>query len=327
MLPRWRRAIGGRAGLVQDNLMDSPLSKEAVFRFAPSPNGLLHLGHAYSAILNHDLAMAANGRFLLRIEDIDTARCRPEYEEAIYRDLHWLGIEWERPVRRQSAHFAFYQRGLEELRERGLAYPAFLSRGEVRERVAAFEATGRAWPRDPDGAPCYPTEERRLDRAVAARWIAKGRQHAWRLDMDAAIAAAKDRLGGRVLEWSEAGAGPDGETGTITALPERWGDVVLSRPDAPSSYHLSVTLDDAAQGVTHVVRGQDLFHATSVHRLLQVLLDLPQPHYRHHGLVRGADGRKLSKSNGDTGIAAYRDKGLLPSDLRALFLGDGLVRD
>ncbi|MBD9374939.1 tRNA glutamyl-Q(34) synthetase GluQRS [Rhizobium sp. ARZ01] len=307
--------------------MDSPLSKQAVFRFAPSPNGLLHLGHAYSAILNHNLAMAADGRFLLRIEDIDTVRCRPEFEGAIYRDLHWLGLEWERPVRRQSEHFPFYQRALDELIERALAYPTFLSRGEVRERVATFEASGGIWPRDPDGAPCYPTEERRLDPALALNWIAEGRQHAWRLDMDAAIEAAKVKLDGRSLEWSEAGMGPDGETGLVSAQPERWGDVILSRPDSPSSYHLSVTLDDAAQAVTHIVRGQDLFHATSVHRLLQVLLDLPQPLYRHHGLVRGAEGRKLSKSNMDTGIAAYRDKGLLPADLRALFARDCLVLD
>lgn len=307
--------------------MDSPLSKQAVFRFAPSPNGLLHLGHAFSAILNHRLAIEAEGRFLLRIEDIDTARCRPEYEEAIYRDLHWLGVEWERPVRRQSEHFPFYQRALEELIERGLAYPSFLSRGEVRERVAAFEAAGGTWPRDPDGAPCYPTEERNLDRTAASRWIAEGRQHAWRLNMDAAIEAARERIGGAPLIWNEAGRGPDGETGTVIARPERWGDFILSRPDAPSSYHLSVTLDDAAQGVTNIVRGQDLFHATSVHRLLQVLLDLPEPRYRHHALVLGADGRKLSKSNSDTGIAAYRERGLSLADVRALFLRDGLILD
>ncbi|NVP53661.1 tRNA glutamyl-Q(34) synthetase GluQRS [Mycoplana rhizolycopersici] len=307
--------------------MDSPLSKQAVFRFAPSPNGLLHLGHAYSAILNRNMAAACDGRLLLRIEDIDTVRCRPEYEDAIYRDLHWLGIDWERPVRRQSDHFPFYQHALEDLIGRGLAYPAFLSRGEVRERVAASEASGRPWPRDPDGAPCYPIEQRDLDPALARQWIEDGRQHAWRLNMDAAIAAAEARLGDHPLQWQETGAGPEGETGQVMAQPQRWGDVILSRPDAPSSYHLSVSLDDAAQHVTHVVRGQDLFHATSVHRLLQVLLGLPQPVYRHHGLVLGEDGRKLSKSNRDTGIAAYREKGLLPADLCLLLARDGLVLD
>ncbi len=307
--------------------MDSQSPRQAVFRFAPSPNGLLHLGHAYSALLNHDLARKTAGRFLLRIEDIDTARCRPEYEEAIRRDLRWLQIDWEEPVRRQSEHFPFYQQALENLIDRGLAYPSFLSRGEVRERVERCEAAGGTWPRDPDGAPCYPTEERTLDRTRANRWIAEGRQHAWRLDMEAAIAAARDRLAGRPLGWTDSGCGPHGETGTIAARPERWGDIILSRPDAPSSYHLSVTLDDALQGVTHVVRGRDLFNATAVHRLLQVLLDLPEPAYHHHGLVLGDDGRKLSKSNRDTGIAAYRDKGLSPADLRLLFARDGLVLD
>ncbi|MCF3641035.1 tRNA glutamyl-Q(34) synthetase GluQRS [Rhizobium sp. TRM95111] len=296
------------------------MSKTRVFRFAPSPNGLLHLGHAYSAMLNHALADGCGGRFLLRIEDIDQARCRPEYEEAILRDLCWLGLGWETPVRRQSEHFDLYQQALDRLRALGLVYPAFLSRGQIRDLVASKEAKGRPWPRDPDGAPLYPTEERSLDASLTGAWIAEGRQHAWRLNMDAAIAAT----GGR-LTWQEGGRGPAGESGTVVAEPQRWGDVILSRPDAPSSYHLSVTIDDALQGVTDVVRGVDLFHATSVHRLLQRLLDLPEPRYRHHGLVRGSDGRKLSKSNRDTGIAAYRAAGLSPAGLRTLFARDGLV--
>lgn len=300
--------------------MQSPLSKNRVFRFAPSPNGLLHLGHAVSAILNFDLAAACNGRFLLRIEDIDPARSRPEFEEAIYRDLSWLGLEWERPVRRQSEHLAFYSAALKRLQTLGVLYPGFLSRGEVKARVEAHEAAGGVWPRDPDGAPLYPTEERILDRDQAGAWIAAGRQHAWRLDMDKARALAP-----KVLEWSEAGEGPSGETGCVPAQPERWGDVILSRPDAPASYHLAVVLDDAAQGITDVVRGQDLFHATSVHRLLQSLLELPAPAYRHHGLVLGPDGRKLSKSNQDTGIATYRERGVSPAGLRALLAGYGLV--
>lgn len=300
--------------------MQSPLSKNRVFRFAPSPNGLLHLGHALSAILNHDLATACGGRFLLRIEDIDPARSRPEFETAIYRDLAWLGLDWEKPVRRQSEHLAFYAEALEQLKAMGLLYPGFLSRGEVKARVQAHEAAGGVWPRDPDGAPLYPTEERTLERAQANAWIDAGRQHAWRLDMDKARALAP-----AVLDWSEAGEGPEGETGIVTAQPEHWGDVILSRPDAPASYHLAVVLDDAAQGVTDVVRGQDLFHATAVHRLLQSLFGLPAPSYRHHGLVSGPDGRKLSKSNQDTGIAAYRDKGVSPAGIRALLAGYGFV--
>ncbi|MFT4160654.1 tRNA glutamyl-Q(34) synthetase GluQRS [Shinella sp.] len=303
-----------------EDLMQSPLSKNRVFRFAPSPNGLLHLGHALSAILNHDLAAACGGRFLLRIEDIDPARSRPEFEAAIYRDLAWLGLDWERPVRRQSEHLAFYAGALERLKEMGVLYPGFLSRGEVKARVEAHEAAGGVWPRDPDGAPLYPTEERGLDRAQALALIAEGRQHAWRLDMERARALAP-----AALDWSESGEGPEGETGTVAARPERWGDVILSRPDAPASYHLAVVLDDAAQGITDVVRGQDLFHATAVHRLLQCLLGLSPPRYTHHGLVLGPDGRKLSKSNHDTGIAAYRDKGVSPAGIRALLAGNGFV--
>lgn len=300
--------------------MHNALSKPRVFRFAPSPNGLLHLGHALSAILNHDLAAACGGRFLLRIEDIDPARSRPEFEAAIHRDLAWLGLDWEKPVRRQSEHLGFYAAALERLKAMGLLYPGFLSRGEVKAQVQAHEAIGGVWPRDPDGAPLYPKQERGLDRGEALAWISEGRQHAWRLDMDKALALAPASLG-----WSEAGAGPEGETGIVSARPERWGDVILSRPDAPVSYHLAVVLDDAEQGVTDVVRGQDLFHATSVHRLLQSLLGLPAPAYRHHGLVPGPDGRKLSKSNQDTGIAAYREKGLSPTGLRALLAGYGFV--
>lgn len=300
--------------------MQSSLSKKRVFRFAPSPNGLLHLGHALSAILNHDLAAACDGRFLLRIEDIDPARSRPEFEEAIYRDLAWLGLDWEKPVRRQSEHLDFYGDALERLKAMGVLYPGFLSRGEVRARVLAHEAGGGLWPRDPDGAALYPTEERTLDHGQALEWIAAGRQHAWRLDMDKARALAP-----AVLDWSEAGEGPEGETGFVAARPECWGDVILSRPDAPASYHLAVVLDDAMQGITDVVRGQDLFHATAVHRLLQSLLGLPVPSYRHHGLVPGPDGRKLSKSNQDTGIAAYREKGVSPSGIRTLLAGYGFV--
>ncbi|QRI62734.1 tRNA glutamyl-Q(34) synthetase GluQRS [Shinella sp. PSBB067] len=303
-----------------EDLMQSPLSKNRVFRFAPSPNGLLHLGHALSAILNHDLAAACGGRFLLRIEDIDPARSRPEFEAAIYRDLAWLGLDWERPVRRQSEHLAFYAEALERLKEMGVLYPGFLSRGEVKARVEAHEAAGGVWPRDPDGAPLYPTEERGLDRPQALAFIAEGRQHAWRLDMEKARTLAP-----AALDWSEAGEGPEGETGTVAARPERWGDIILSRPDAPASYHLAVVLDDAAQGITDVVRGQDLFHATAVHRLLQCLLGLPAPRYTHHGLVPGPDGRKLSKSNQDTGIAAYCGKGVSPAGIRALLAGYGFV--
>lgn len=281
-----------------------------VLRFAPSPNGLLHLGHALSALLNADMAAALGGRLLLRMEDIDVTRCTPEFERAIHEDLAWLGFDWERPVRRQSEHFDDYRTALDTLIARGLVYPTFLTRGEVKARVARAEADGRPWPRDPDGAPHYPAEERDLPDAERRRRIDGGARHAWRLDMGRAIKECA-----KALYWTETG---DGGTGEIAADPAAWGDVVLWRSDAPSSYHLSVTVDDAVQGITHVVRGLDLFHATSVHRLLQHLLGLPAPVYHHHRLILGPDGRKLSKSEGDTGLSVLRRQGLTSADIRRL---------
>lgn len=293
--------------------MNTTFSGQPVFRFAPSPNGALHLGHALSAILNHDAARAEDGRFLLRIEDIDIARCTPALEAAMYQDLSWLGLTWEKPVRRQSEHLDAYRDTLASLIDRGLAYPSLLTRGEAKAIVAAYETENGPWPRDPDGAPLYPGRERDLDATERRRITESGKPHAWRLDMQKALSSLATSL-----TWEEAGSGPDGESGMIVANPAAWGDVVLSRSDAPSSYHLSVTIDDALQGVTHVTRGRDLYHATSVHRLLQHLLDLPQPLYHHHRLIPGPDGRKLSKSNGDAGIAALREAGKTPDEVRAV---------
>ncbi|UFW48966.1 MULTISPECIES: tRNA glutamyl-Q(34) synthetase GluQRS [Bradyrhizobium] len=281
-----------------------------VFRFAPSPNGLLHLGHAYSALLNFDRAREAGGRLLLRIEDIDATRCRPEFEAAIYEDLAWLGIAWEMPVRRQSEHLAEYRTALEELSAVGLVYPAFESRAEIARLVTAREADG-PWPRDPDGAPLYPGHAKSLTDDERARLIASGAPYALRLDMAAACGVAG-------LSWNELGEGPGGERGTVPARPETWGDVILARKETPTSYHLSVVVDDALQGVSEVVRGQDLFHATSVHRLLQALLGLPQPAYRHHGLIRDGEGRKLSKSDRSTGLRELRAAGMTPAGIRQL---------
>ncbi|CAN7507531.1 tRNA glutamyl-Q(34) synthetase GluQRS [Neorhizobium sp. LjRoot104] len=288
--------------------MPAPPSDKPVYRFAPSPNGFLHLGHALSALLNHDMAAASGGRFLLRIEDIDLTRCTPQFEAAIYRDLAWLGLDWEEPVRRQSDHFDAYHAALDRLTEMDLVYPAFLTRGEVKAKVAANEASGKSWPRDPDGSPLYPDDDRHRSQTERRKLIADGVRHAFRLDMQKAL-----DLIGAPLNWTETG---DGDRGEIPADPSAWGDVVLSRSDAPSSYHLSVTVDDAAQGITHVVRGLDLFEATAVHRLLQELLGLPPPIYHHHRLILGADGRKLSKSEGSTGLAALRDQGLPAGDIR-----------
>ncbi|MET0220569.1 MAG: tRNA glutamyl-Q(34) synthetase GluQRS [Tardiphaga sp.] len=277
-----------------------------VFRFAPSPNGYLHLGHAFSALLNFDLARASGGRLLLRIEDIDPARCRPEFEAAIAEDLAWLGIAWETPVRRQSAHLSDYRGVTDTLTAMGLLYPSYESRAEIARMVAAKEACG-PWPRDPDGAPLYP------GRAAVLPAAAAGAPMALRLDMAAACGVT-----GRV-SWQELGQGPDGQTGTVDARPEAWGDVVLARKETPTSYHLSVVIDDALQGVTDVVRGQDLFWSTSVHRVLQHLLGLPTPAYRHHALIRDAAGAKLSKSTGSTALRALRADGATPADIRRMF--------
>ena len=256
-------------------------------------------------MLNWRFAEAYGGTFLLRIEDIDTTRARPEFEAAICEDLAWLGIDWPKPVRRQSEHFAEYQTALSQLRELGLLYPAFLSRAEAAARIVEIESTGRVWPRDPDGAPHYPGNDRALSLQLRNERIATGEPHAWRLDMQAVLDGLDTEL-----SWTEYGSGPSGETGRIIADPAAWGDVVLARRDVPASYHLSVTLDDATQNISDVIRGEDLFAATSVHRLLQHLLGLPAPRYRHHDLVRDQDGRKLSKSDGSTSIASLRQKGV-----------------
>jgi glutamyl-Q tRNA(Asp) synthetase len=281
-----------------------------VFRFAPSPNGYLHLGHALSALLNADMARAAGGRLLLRIEDIDRTRCRPEYEAAIYQDLAWLGLAWEEPVRRQSEHLAAYRDALEKLTAMGLVYPSFESRAEIARLVAAGGQSG-PWPRDPDGVPLYPGAAKELSQDERRRRVAD-EPYALRLDMAAALARAG------ALDWTETGRGPNGETGRVPANAAQWGDVVLGRKDTPTSYHLAVVIDDALQGITNVVRGQDLFWATGVHRLLQALLGLPAPIYHHHRLIRDADGRKLAKSTDATGLRELRAQGATPADIRKL---------
>jgi len=278
-----------------------------VFRFAPSPNGYLHLGHALSALVNFEMARVTGGRFLLRIEDIDMARCRPHYEDAIYEDLAWLGLTWEQPVRRQSTHLDDYSAALARLDD--LVYPGFETRGEIARLVAERERHA-PWPRDPDGAPLYPGNARALSAAERRRRIAAGEPYALRLDMAAAIA----RTG--PLTWVETGGGD--ETKSVVASPQMWGDVVLARKETPTSYHLSVVVDDACQGVTHVVRGRDLFASTSVHRLLQALFALPEPTYYHHRLILDADGKKLSKSTRATALRALREEGASAADIRRM---------
>jgi glutamyl-Q tRNA(Asp) synthetase len=278
-----------------------------VFRFAPSPNGRLHLGHAFSALLNEKMAREEGGRFLLRIEDIDPTRCRREYEEGIYRDLAWLGLAWEEPVRRQSEHMDDYRAATMRLKAMGLVYPSFMTRAEI------AAATGDPkWPRDPDGAPLYPGRDRDLDPAEAEARIAGGAPYALRIRMERALALAGP------LSWTEEGEGPNGESGSVEADPAAWGDFVVARKEVPTAYHLAVVVDDAAQGVTNVVRGRDLFFATAAHVLLQKLLGLPSPRYRHHALVADEAGRKLSKSDRDTSLRALREAGATPKDIRRM---------
>ena len=282
-----------------------------ILRFAPSPNGYLHLGHAFSALLNHDMARELGGRLLLRIEDIDAQRSRPEFEAAIYEDLAWLGISWAEPVRRQSEHFADYEAALLKLDALGLLYPSFESRSEIAALIAERERHGR-WPRDPDGVPLYPGRGRKLAAAERKRRVEAGETYALRLAIDAAVA----RTG--VLAWTETGLGPYDNTGTITAAPLMWGDVIVGRKETPTSYHLAVAVDDALQGVTDVMRGQDLFWSTSIHRLLQALLCLPEPIYHHHRLIFDAQGRKLAKSTQAKSLRDLRAEGATAQDIRRM---------
>lgn len=266
--------------------MSATLSQKT-FRFAPSPNGYLHLGHAYSALLNFDLARACGGRLLLRIEDIDRSRARPEFEAAIYEDLAWLGLTWETPVRRQSEHFDDYARALERLDARGLLFACDCTRGEISRTTAGQ----KDWPRDPDGAPLYPGTCRHKPRRPAREVLASGGV-ALRLDSAKAAGAA---------EWGQ-----------------DWGDPVLARKDVPASYHLAVVVDDALQGVTDVVRGKDLAPATSLHRLLQRLLGLPEPAYQHHDLVLDERSEKLAKSRSSKTLRQLRAEGATPADVRRM---------
>lgn len=288
---------------------------QPAFRFAPSPNGLLHLGHALSALLNFRAAQTMGGRFLLRIEDIDRTRAREAHILQVCGDLSWLGLIWEEPVRRQSAHFADYQNALDGLRARRLIYPCFCSRSDI-ARAHERLAHGGAGHRDPDGAPLYPGTCRGLDEAQVRQRIASGKKPAWRLDMAGALPLVMQQE--PFLSWQEAGTPEGGMIHLEPAQPEAWGDVILGRSDVPTSYQLSVVLDDAVQGISHVVRGLDLFHATGLQRLLQVVLGLPAPVYHHHRLVLDETGRKLSKSRQSLSLKAIRETGATRRDVLAM---------
>ena len=274
-------------------------------RFAPSPTGRLHKGHAFSALTASSAAKATGGRFVLRIEDIDPTRCRPEFETAILEDLAWLGLDWETPVRRQSEHLADYAAVIDALNARDLLYRCFRTRKEILDAIG--------------DAPHGPAEAVRPGLHAPedeARLLAEGRPYAWRLSLDRAREALGEEAW-NALSFVEEGEGPDGETGVIRARPETAGDVVLARKDSGTAYHLAVTHDDALQGVTHVVRGQDLFEATHIQRLIQTLMGWPAPVYRHHRLLTGPDGRRYAKRDQSVTLAELRAGGLTPEALRA----------
>jgi glutamyl-Q tRNA(Asp) synthetase len=282
-------------------MVNSPPS-QPVFRFAPSPNGYLHLGHAWSALFAFGMAAREGGVCLLRIEDVDPGRSRAEFDAAIREDLHWLGLSWPEPVMRQSDRFPAYREAGERLRGMGLLYPCFCTRTAVAE---AAEGT------DPEGAPLYPGTCRHLPAGEATARLARGDPVQYRLDVEAAAA----RTG--VLSFTVVGASPGDRPMIRIANPRRWGDVVLQRKGLPTSYHLSVVVDDAAQGVTHVTRGTDMEAATDIHVLLQMLLGLPTPLYTFHRLVLGPDGRKLSKSRNSPSLRDLRAAGWTPEQVRA----------
>jgi len=277
-----------------------------VTRFAPSPTGYLHLGHAFAAAYAADLAKRSGGRFLVRIEDTDRTRARAEFEAAIFEDLAWLGLTWEEPVRRQSEHFDDYAMALQHLKVQGCAYPCFCTRKEIE---AEFAASVNA-PHGPDG-PIYPGTCRALSAAEREQRLARGDQHAWRLDVAKAVA-----LIDTPLAFEELGGGPNGERGTIAVKGDLFGDFVLARKDAPASYHLAVAVDDALQGVTLVTRGNDLFAAAHVHRLLQALLKLPVPQYSHHRLILDLSGKRLAKRDQATTLKHLRADGWTPARIR-----------
>jgi len=288
------------------------MAAQPVFRFAPSPNGELHLGHAFSALVAHDMAKRAGGRFLLRIEDIDIGRCRPEFETQILDDLAWLGLEWEEPVRRQSEHFETYREAVAKLDAMGLLYPCFATRKQIAEAVAKKGPH----PLDPEGAPLYPGLCRGLDPAEIGRLKAWRAPYALRIDIARAIDVARE-MTGEPISFGEIvveGLEPERQS----AKPARWGDAVIARKDVPTSYHLAVVVDDALQGITHVVRGLDLYAATDIHRLLQILLELPEPSYHHHRLILDEQGRKLAKSRKDESLRALREAGASRGEIRRM---------
>lgn len=281
-----------------------------LLRFAPSPTGYLHIGHAASAFFTWDQAGRSAEHFLLRIEDIDQTRCRPVFEAAIYEDLNWLGLSWEKPPRRQSEHFADYQSVLDQLEEMGLIYPCFCTRREIQEEIARSPSA----PHGPEGS-LYPELCKKLGQDERSERMARGDAYALRLDLAAARRRCPDRL-----TWFDRACGEQ------IATPEILGDVILARKDTPASYHLCVTHDDAGQGITLVTRGKDLFHATHLHRLLQEILGYPVPEYHHHPLLLDQNGVRFAKRNNSVTLRSLRERGFSPAQLRSIMKDQRISR-
>ena len=306
--------MAGRGeAIFPDGAMKPVAGEPAVLRFAPSPTGELHIGHALSAMTTWQFAERLGGRFLVRIEDIDTGRARAHLIDQIFEDLSWLGLSWETPVLRQSEHFAVYAAHADKLKQMGLLYPCFATRAEIR---SAVEGLGNDVPRDPDGSPLYPGLHKTLSESEVEQRSARGEAFALRLDMEKALARAAEISGSSTIEY--VAFDQDGQARTVIADPGRWGDAVIVRKDVPASYHLAVVVDDHRQGVTHVTRGRDLEAATDLHRLLQILLGFDAPRYHHHRLLTDAHGNKLAKSAGAESLRALREKGLSRDDVMAL---------
>jgi glutamyl-Q tRNA(Asp) synthetase len=294
---------------------------QPIFRFAPSPNGYLHLGHAFSALINQQICKSINGKMLLRLENTDISRCRNCYEEAIVEDLTWIGFKWQGEIRRQSDHFDHYAGVLDDLEHEGLAYPSFLSRRQINYLVTEKEeATGKSWPRDPDGAVHYPGNECNLNSEIRQQMRDDNPNFAMRLNIKEAQNWLVRQMPG-ALAWREMDHESKASGAYIKQTnchPQLWGDLVLGRQDIPASYHLACVVDDGLQGVTHVVRGKDIYPATAVHRLLQEVLGLPDPIYFHHDLIVDEEGNKFSKRHGQTSLRELRQAGLQPGDIHRM---------
>jgi len=280
-------------------------------RFAPSPNGKLHLGHAFSAIVSEKVAKKFNGKFLVRIEDIDIGRSSIKNEQSIFEDLNWLGLKYEKEIRKQSKHFSLYETYLKKLRDLDLIYPCWASRTEIKKFISKKNIKLNNWPIDPDGQYIYPGIYKEISPAQRSGLMLSGKDFSWRLDMEKAICFAEEKVKSKIF-FNEIGLEP---IGSRKAEPNLFGDIIIARKDVPTSYHLSVIVDDSEQNITIITRGLDIYPATSIHRLLQIILNLPEPEWFHHNLIRDNDGVKLSKSSQSTSLEYYRKKGFSKKEI------------